>query len=38
MREFLKALHDYPDESKGIAMTIVLVFYFIVFYKLCKSK
>lgn len=29
MREFLKSIHDYPDESKGIAVVIIIVVYVI---------
>lgn len=38
MREFLKAIHDYPDEATGIGFLIFLTVWIIIMYKVYKDK
>lgn len=37
MRDFLKCIHDYPDEITGIACVIILIVWMICMYKLYKD-
>jgi len=38
MRDFLNAMHDYPDESATILATFVVVVWLIIMYKLYNDK
>lgn len=37
MREFLKAIHDYPDEATGILMVIIIIAWLVFMYKVSKK-